>query len=224
VSEFLRRWVYSQDGIEYTSEETDTIAEPTGDLTPGVETTLEPDEPISMLLHDDDTSHQSNFVEAQLVQEIVNNVPDEEDVGIVVPHNAQKGLVSALCERESNVDTVERFQGGQKDIIILSATVSDPGFLQDESEFILNPNRLNVALSRMKKKLIVIAPKTLFRLLPQDVDEYSNSIIWKGLYSEVSASEPEQWSGSLGKFIDDDGGSVPHAHIEVYDQRNGNDS
>ncbi len=223
VSEFLRRWVYSQDGIEYTSEETDTIDEPTGDLTPGVETTLEPEEPISMLLHDDDTSHQSNFVEAQLVQEIVNNVPDDEEVGIVVPHNAQKGLVSALCEQESNVDTVERFQGGQKDIIILSATVSDPGFLQDESEFILNPNRLNVAVSRMKKKLIVIAPKTLFRLLPQDIEEYSNSIIWKGLYSEVNASGPEQWSGTLEEFTDN-GNSVPHAHIEVYDKRDGDDN
>lgn len=221
VSEFLREWVYAQDGIEYKSDQTETISDPDDSIPTGLGAALDPDEPISLLLHNDMSSQQSNFAEANLVKHIIENTPENESIGVVVPHNAQKGLVSAMCETHADVDTVERFQGGQKDVIILSATVSDPDFLQQESDFILNPNRLNVALSRMKKKLIVVAPKTLFQLLPKDVDEYDDSIIWKGLYSDVDANGQPRWSDTIPEFANIDlDGPAADVTVDVYDKRN----
>ena len=79
-------------------------------------------------------------------------------LGIVVPHRAQKALLQArLPHLAGAVDTVERFQGGERDLIIVSATVSDLAYAQSESDFLLEPRRLTVAVSRPKRKLIVLA-------------------------------------------------------------------
>lgn len=203
VAAFLRKWVYSQDDIDYQSDRTYTIPAAQGD-TPGLDAAIDNERPLTLILHDDAASQQSNISEAKMAQKLVENLPDSETLGIVTPHNSQKGLLSAMCDPRAHVDTVERFQGGQRDCMMLSATVSDPDYLDAESDFILNPNRLNVALSRMKKKLIVIAPKTLFNVLPGDTDAYDDSTIWKGLYRECGADGDAEWSGSLAEFTGDD--------------------
>jgi broad-specificity NMP kinase len=200
VADFLQRWVYSKDNIQYSSNLTYTIDEPKT-TTGGIGAALEPESPITLVMHDDTKSQQSNPVEASIARELVDNSPDNASIGVVTPHNSQKGLLQSVCSG-GQVDTVERFQGGERDIMIVSATVSDPDYLSDESKFILNPNRLNVALSRMKKKLIVLAPKSLFRMIPGDIDEYEDATIWKGLYSEVSPNENSDWSGELTEFTD----------------------
>jgi uncharacterized protein len=91
--------------------------------------------------------------------------------------------------------------------------VSDPDFLDVESDFLLNPNRLNVALSRMKKKLVVLAPQSLFRLMPADTDEYDNAVIWKGLYESVCTGD-SAWAGSLSEFTGED--TESEVQVKVY--------
>lgn len=51
------------------------------------------------------------------------------------------------------IDTVERFQGGERDIIIVSATASDPDYVLAEADFLLSLNRLNVALWRAREEV-----------------------------------------------------------------------
>jgi len=55
-----------------------------------------------------------------------------EGIGVITPHNAQKGLLKNMlsegCEN-ARVDTVERYQGGEADFIIISSTVSDPDYV-----------------------------------------------------------------------------------------------
>mgnify|MGYP002525018523 FL=1 len=73
--------------------------------------------------------------------------------------------------------------------------------MQQESEFILNLNRLNVALSRAEKKLIVIASTSLGQLLTNDIEMlpnidflqqlfngYAKTTLWQGRKNEVSVS------------------------------------
>lgn len=204
VAEFLRRWVYAQDDIEYQSARTETIPATDGP-TAGITEVIRADRPLTLVLHDDTSSQQSNVVEAKLSEALVDALPKTESLGIVTPHNAQKGLLASMCGPDAHVDTVERFQGGQRDVMVMSATVSDPDYQSAEADFLLNPNRLNVALSRMKKKLLVIAPKNLFNVLPSDIEEYNDATIWKGLYQAVDADGPADWAGTLAEFTGEDG-------------------
>jgi hypothetical protein len=191
VANFLKKWIYQKDKIDYKSDQTDLIKSINYD-NELIETLLNPNNNIVLLLHNDKTSQQNNINESIVCSEIIEKSPSSESIGVVTPHNSQKGLLKSLCNDEkAQIDTVERFQGGQKDIMILSSTVSDFNYIQKESEFILNPERLNVALSRMKKKLIVMAPRNIFNIIQDDVSKYNRSVIWKGLYKELNISEEE---------------------------------
>jgi len=66
------------------------------------------------------------------------------------------------------VDTVERFQGGERHTIIVSFGVGDTDIISGEEAFLLQMERTNVAVSRAKAKCIVIMPKALAYHLPAD--------------------------------------------------------
>ncbi len=77
---------------------------------------------------------------------------DKNQIGIIAPYKDQAQLLrQQLREPEIDIATVHKFQGREKDIIIFS-TVDDT-----VNEFSDDPNLLNVAVSRAKKKLIVVA-------------------------------------------------------------------
>ena len=54
------------------------------------------------------------------------------------------------------VDTVERLQGQDVRLIILSLAVTDPEYYKQVKAFLLNPNRLNVMISRAKEKVVIL--------------------------------------------------------------------
>lgn len=69
----------------------------------------------------------------------------------------------------SAIDTVERFQGGERTLILVSATESDRAYLLASCEFLLDPHRLAVALSQTKRKMILVASRSSFS--PFSADE-----------------------------------------------------
>lgn len=76
---------------------------------------------------------------------------DDDSLGIVTPfRNQTNQLQKAFLGTKVKADTVDKFQGQEKNVIILS-TVND-----DISEFTDNENRLNVAISRAVDQLIVV--------------------------------------------------------------------
>ncbi len=66
-------------------------------------------------------------------------------------------------------------------VILVSATESDGGYLLASSEFLLDPRRLTVALSRAKRKMILVASRTIFELFRPHEDVFPNSQLWKNL-------------------------------------------
>ena len=102
-----------------------------------------------------------NNVEANLavsiVDEYLNMGISESDIGVISPYSDQVSIIKNKCNVE--VKTVDGFQGREKGIIIISTVRSNDkgniGFLRDL-------RRLNVAITRAKKKLIIIGnSKTL---------------------------------------------------------------
>ncbi len=101
-----------------------------------------------------------------------------EGIGVVTPHKAQRSLVLSELSNlfpgvsrdllQESVDTVERFQGGERHTIIVSFGVGDVDVIQGEEEFLLQMERANVAISRAMAKCIVIMPKSLAYHLPND--------------------------------------------------------
>jgi len=85
-------------------------------------------------------------------QEIIPNEKlDNVDLGIVTPYRNQTNALQKTFQGTSiKADTVDKFQGRENDVIILS-TVDN-----EISDFTDNPNRLNVAVSRAVEQLILV--------------------------------------------------------------------
>jgi hypothetical protein len=202
VAGFLDRHVYSHDGIEFRSQNRERIA-PVEGLDGWLAAALAPESPFVVVEHDEAGSQQSNAFEAALCEEIVRvavgklGLDAAHGIGIVVPHSAQRALLRRrLPDVAEAVDTVERFQGGERELIVVSATVSDREYAQRESSFLLDPRRLTVAVSRPKRKLIVIASRAIFDIIPGDLDEYERGALWKQMLRECGASAA--WAGTVG--------------------------
>jgi len=119
-----------------------------------------------------------------------------------------------------DVDTVERFQGGERDVIIMTATVSDPDYIAAESDFLLDLNRLNVAMSRMKKKLIVLVSESIPEHIPLDIESYDQALLWKGLAEDSDLADdtvPPVWKDSVPAFTGLSETEFDHAGIDEID-------
>ena len=106
---------------------------------------------------------ESNEKEAVLaVQRAINYVDKGYSVAIVTPYRKQVNSVREQWIRagrlydEIQIDTVERLQGQDVDVIILSFATSDINYYYEKEVFLLNANRLNVMISRAKRKVVVI--------------------------------------------------------------------
>ena len=138
-----------------------------------------------------------------IIDRSTDTIETPPTMGVVTPHNAQRGALDAVLPSSVTANTVEKYQGGERDIIAVSATVSDPRFARQEDRFILNPRRLLVAISRSKLLTIVVCSTALFEVAPQNSDRLNDGPIWARLFTQAVGRPPDPaWEGSLGEFVD----------------------
>jgi len=144
-------------------------------------------EGLILVVHDERGSRQSNPLESQLIETILRSrgeLPDNS-VAVITPHRAQRALLKGRLEpfarAASIIDTVEKVQGGERPVIIVSGTESDPHAIGAAASFILNLNRANVAFSRTQERLVVVCAETLLDHVPSELEDYESAMLWKSL-------------------------------------------
>jgi len=91
---------------------------------------------------------------------------------VVAPYNAQvRCLKERLNDPTIRIASVDKFQGQQASVVIVSMCASSLEETPRGPAFLLNPNRLNVALSRAQCLAIVVASSKLVRTRPNSVEE-----------------------------------------------------
>ena len=115
-------------------------------------------------------------------------------VGVVTPHRAQRAMVVRKLREafpdtdseliENAVDTVERFQGGERHTIIISFGVGDPDVIAGEEKFLMQLERTNVAVSRAMAKCIVLLSEDVVRHIPTDRDAIETAHALKGVVDQ----------------------------------------
>ncbi|MEO1941291.1 MAG: AAA domain-containing protein, partial [Campylobacterales bacterium] len=102
-----------------------------------------------------------NREEVKVVKELIKLVDPADSMAVITPYAAQKGILRRELEEirkgRLKVDTIDSFQGEEADIVIYSL-VRSRGNLQ----FILDKRRLNVAISRTKKRLYIVGNRFFF--------------------------------------------------------------
>jgi hypothetical protein len=211
MAEFLRRSVYARDNLRYHSRRVGRLR---GNEHPDafVRAVLDPKYPLVVVVHDEAESQLRNDFERELTAPLLTALYAagyrvHDGFGLVVPHRAQRAslqdaLRTALPGAEDPdevaraVDTVERFQGGERDAIIVSATESDPAYLLAAGKFLYDPRRLTVAISRAKDKMVLVAGRAVFTLFSPDEETFANAQLWKDLLHRTCTIP--LWSGAIG--------------------------
>ena len=120
-----------------------------------------------------------NKQEAQLVSLIISVITNSlkkqgkltsQSIGVITPYRAQIAEINALLSPEMReiitVDTVERYQGSERDIIIMSMAVNYSSQLTNLQSFNATQTvdkKLNVALSRAKEQIIILGNEEILQ-------------------------------------------------------------
>ena len=113
-------------------------------------------------------SHQAEITKS-LVQELLNDYSIDE-IGVIAPFKKQCNLIKkelrSINADGITVDTVERFQGSERDVIIISTCVNHSVQLKQieskaQLEGIEIDRKLNVAITRAKRKLFILGNKNV---------------------------------------------------------------
>ena len=79
-----------------------------------------------------------------------------EDIGIVTPYRRQVDKVAEALRNNIEADTVHKFQGREKEIIIMSTVLDESKNGRSGVEFVDNPQLVNVAVSRAVKRFVLV--------------------------------------------------------------------
>ena len=123
---------------------------------------------------------RSNLQEARAVVSVLEDLltPDlflsggeygpKPSIGVISPFRAQVQLLRTLADEalgelawDVDIDTVERYQGGERDIILVSMVKTERA-----GDFLTDLQRLNVTLTRARKKLIIFGHRPCLSLNP----------------------------------------------------------
>lgn len=79
----------------------------------------------------------------------------------VAPYNMQVDLLRRTLPTGARVGTVDKFQGQEAEVVIVSMATSNGDHLPRNIEFLYSKNRLNVALSRARSLALLAASPAL---------------------------------------------------------------
>jgi predicted RecB family nuclease len=153
-----------------------------------------------------DGCSQRSQEEAQLVLEIYTDLLKQhfiskqgkshpimtDNILVVAPYNMQVNLLRRMLPRGARVGTIDKFQGQEAEVVIVSMTTSNGDYLPRFIEFLYSKNRLNVALSRAKCLALLIASPALMAVRCRTVEEMAlvNTLCWVKDYSETQKRGP----------------------------------
>ena len=152
---------------------------------------LDPSKSLVVVQLDHVECRESSSVEAHFIAKAVKRLINDYsvsayEIGIISPHRLQNNLILAVLKetlsegmKMPKIDTVERMQGLEFDIVIFSATASDKEVIH--SPFLRDYRRLNVILTRARKKVLFIASALFFQTFPPTEKE----LIRDGPFSDL---------------------------------------
>lgn len=138
--------------------------------------------PLVWLRHEKDDCRTVNSAEANAAADILRALyrggVRQEDIAVVTPYRKQARAVRRRLEtlmpetswRGCVIDTVERMQGQEREVVLFSMCASDADFILRQAEFLFDPRRLNVAATRARSKLIILAGGSLLNTDLYDTD------------------------------------------------------
>ena len=157
---------------------------------------------ISFIEVNHDACSQRSDEEAELVRRLVSDLLTSsyvdrsgvehpmrlENILIVAPFNLQVNRLKQVLPAGARVGTVDKFQGQEAEAVLVSMTTSSGDYLPRDVEFLYSKNRLNVAISRARCWVGVLANPRLLEVDVSTPEQMAlvNTLCWVKEYAQAS--------------------------------------
>lgn len=122
---------------------------------------------------------EANFI-ADTIAELIKRGISAKEIAVLSPFRAQAANVRRTIKKHQNIDeesknevvseTIDKMQGQEREVIIYSLVSGNEEYMIEMAEFLYNPNKMNVAFSRAKSKLIIVG--SLTKIFNLDLPDY----------------------------------------------------
>jgi superfamily I DNA and/or RNA helicase len=149
---------------------------------------------VSFLEAQHDACSQSSTEEAEIVRRLVESLLTQrfrdrkgverpmalDNILVVAPYNVQVNLLKHALPSGARVGTVDKFQGQEAEVVVVSMTTSSGDYLPRFIDFLYSKNRLNVAISRARSLAVVIASAELLTVQCRSAEDMAlvNTLCW----------------------------------------------
>jgi DNA polymerase III delta prime subunit len=170
------------------------------------------------------TESRFNIREAQIIGKLVadffelfnktQQLEISQQLGIISPYRNQNNLIASELRSRGlsdklleniRIDTVDRFQGDEREIIIISLTNSNDSHIIGQLH--RDWRRMNVSISRAKSKLIILGNRRTFLNKSSDEKEKEAKGLFKKAFSTINELKKEQQARELDSTLITTGGN-----------------
>ncbi len=109
----------------------------------------------------------------------------EDDILVVTPYNMQVNYLRSVLPDNARVGTVDKFQGQEAPIVLISMVTSSSEDIPRNIEFLYSRNRLNVAVSRAQCLVVIVVNPKLLEIPCTTVEQMKliNTFCWLDEYA-----------------------------------------
>lgn len=126
-----------------------------------------------------------------IIQQYISKGLPPSEIGVIAPFRKLVTLIQNKINALDNdafsdlkIDTVERFQGQEKSLIIFALGISSEEKLTNKLDFVLDPKRFNVAITRAKMKRITLCSPLLVNKSKETNNNVSLQLLKRFIESE----------------------------------------
>lgn len=127
-----------------------------------------------------------------VVQEVLQNpsiAQDGEEIGFTTPYAKQVNKADMLLPKEIQCDTIHKYQGREKMIMIMSTVLDNTRSGKEGIRFVDDPCKINVAVSRAIKQFVLVTDHSLFNQRGKEIGDLIRYIEYNTLDKNIIESQ-----------------------------------
>lgn len=137
-----------------------------------------------------------DVIEQEILKGMVSAAAAEHtDIGVVTPYRHQADKASKKFEGLAESDTIHKYQGREKSVMIMSSVLDQSRSGKIGMKFVNDPCKINVAVSRAQNQFILVTDRKSFR-------KYGNEISDLMRYMEYSTMDPNVVESEIISIFD----------------------
>jgi predicted RecB family nuclease len=115
-----------------------------------------------------------------------------DEILVVSPYNMQVNLLRSRLPKGARVGTVDKFQGQEAAVVLISMATSSGEDLPRQIEFLYSRNRLNVAISRARCLAVIVVSPRLLETSCSTIEQLRlvNALCWAKNYADGRCGAP----------------------------------